>query len=1120
MSLDVREFIGQLRKMDAQLWLENGSLRCSAPPHTLTEELRQELRARKEEIVDFLQAARESTRQSTPEVPVARPEILPLSYAQERLWLLHQIDPSAVYNIPLILRLSGALDEMAVEKALGAIVARHEVLRSTFPARDGMPYQRIGRADALQIERIDLRDLPPEEREARAFELLRTELADPIDPLEGPLLRCRFMALAKGQCLLQITTHHMVFDGWSASLLCQELTDLYRDFTLGRDPTLEPLQLQYVDYVLWHRPWVESQLVERQMAFWKERLRGLPVVAGLPLDRPRPKFQTFRGERQIRVLSPALCRELFELSCRFEVTMFMTLLSAFYALWWRYTGETDLVVGTPVANRRNSVAEKLIGPFLNTLVLRCDLSGDPSFVDLLSRVNEVTLSAYANQDVPFERLVDELKPPRSQSFSPLFQVLVAMHNFPSARVEFPQVEVRGVDVDAGGSKFDLSVYFFDIGRGLWVEGLPGEIHKESRGLAVLVEYNLDLFNRETMGRWLDHFENLVSSLPENPGCRLSRLPILSPEERHRMLVGGNETAREYPRVCVHELFQAQAARTPDRRALADEAGSLTYRELNRRADHLARQIQGLGVAPGSRVAVVLPRTRELGVALLAVWKAGGAYVPLSPEMPERRLRDILEDCRPQLTLISPGARLSLPGVTLEVELTDPGEVELTPSRGDPASMAYLIYTSGSTGKPKGVKVSHLNLVNFLNSMARAPGIQGHDVLLSVTTPAFDIFGLELYLPLLHGACCVLAGTDTTSEASRLMTLMEREHPTMMQATPATWKMLIDGGWKGRTEMVALCGGEAFSSEMAEGLLERCRSVWNMYGPTETTIWSAVGPLAKGRKPALGPPLDNTQLVVLDAEGQPVPVGVEGELYIGGDGVALGYWEREELTAEKFVANPFPELATDRLYRTGDRVRRLPGGEIVFLGRYDHQLKIRGFRVEGGEVESCLRSHRGVRDCAVSVREFGPDDRRLVAHVVPAEGPVPTHQELGEHLRALLPHYMVPSAFEVLEQLPRTHSGKLNRGALAEAPAARLPSSTPFEAAQTETERIIASIWREVLQVNRVGLHDNFFDLGGQSLLLVRVHSRLQEAFERRIPVVQLFEHPTVARLATFLEGAN
>jgi amino acid adenylation domain-containing protein len=914
---------------------------------------------------------------SAPPVAIPRrPDAGPcrLSFGQERIWFFEQLEPGTdVYHVSAAMRLTGPLNLGAMRASVGEILRRHESLRTVFEAVEGVPVQFAVGVNELPIAEIDLRDSPPEAREAEALRLADEEVRRPFDLARGPLLRCAIYRLAEEEHVAVLVMHHIASDGWSLRVLIEDLGALYDAFAAGRPSPLAEPPIQYADFAHWQREWLQGEVLETQLAYWERQLEGAPATSSIPPDFPVLPARTFRGARQSMVLPAGLGERLGELSRQEGVTLFMLLLAAFATLLHRYTGEEDIVVGTPIANRNRVETENLIGFFVNTLVMRADLAGDPSFRELLRRVREVALGAYAHQDLPFERLVLHLRPERDLSLAPLFRVLFALQNAPAGKLELSALSLTPLETGRAVAKFDLFM----------------AMSEDERGLGAAVEYNTDLYEAQTIGRLLEHFRALLESIASDPARPLSSLALLTEAERRALVGQGAPAATAYEReVPVQRLFERQAERVPQNVAVEFGGRRLSYAELNERANRLAHHLRGLGVGPEVLVGVFAERSIEMLTATLAVLKAGGAYVPLDPSYPAERLAFMLEDSRVGVFLAGRDLRDSLPAHPARVVLLDEGSEEvMRESAENPPCvvgadhLAYVIYTSGSTGKPKGVQVSHGALVNFLNSMRAEPGMDGRDALLAVTTLSFDIAGLELYLPLTVGARVVLADGETAADGERLLRLAERGI-TVMQATPTTWRLMLEAGWPEGLRLKALCGGEALPRELAARLVGRSTSLWNMYGPTETTIWSTVYKIEGADAAVLiGRPIANTQVYILDRGLNPVPPGVAGELYIGGDGVARGYLRRPDLTAERFVPDPFGGVPGARLYRTGDLARYRDGGDIECLGRIDQQVKVRGHRIEPGEVETVLARHPSVREAVVIARGEPQADKRLVAYVV-------------------------------------------------------------------------------------------------------------------------------------------
>jgi amino acid adenylation domain-containing protein len=896
----------------------------------------------------------------------------PLSFAQERLWFFEQIEPgTAVYNIANAVRITGPLSLDALHKALNEVLRRHDSLRTVFTSHEDKAVQLVVPLQTLPLPVEDLSGLLAQEREVEAVRLINEESQRPFDLSHGVLLRCRVLRLGEAEHVAVLCTHHIASDGWSMSILTGEIATLYEAFSTGKPSPLPELTVQYADFAEWQRNWLQGKVLDEQLAYWKKQLEGAPRMLDLPTDRPRPPMQTFRGSRQSLSLSPALSHALRELSRESNVTMFMLLLAAFKTLLYRYTGQDDIVVGTPIANRNRAEIENLIGFFVNTLVLRTDLSGEPSFLDLLQRVRETAIGAYAHQDLPFEQLVQEIQPERNLTQSPLFQVLFALQNTPSRTLELSGVTFAPWETDRATAKFDLFLAMSD-----------------SQGLAMALEYNTDLFDEETVRQLLANLKTLLESIAARPRARLSELALLTATEREENLTKWNQTARAYDReLNVATLFEQQVAEGPQRIAVEFEGRQLTYAELNARANQLAHYLRGLGVGPETLVGIATERSLEMLVSVLGVFKAGGAYVPLDPAYPAERLAFMVRDSGISVLLVQETTRERLPVTDAAVVLLDSDWQKIAQQSSDNLeqdatgdNLAYVIYTSGSTGLPKGTQVSHSALLNFLYSMREKPGLTREDVLLAVTTLSFDIAGLELYLPLICGACLVLATREAAADGAWLLQKLEKV--TVMQATPTTWRLMLDAGWQGPLPVKVLCGGEALPRDLAVQLLDRSASLWNMYGPTETTIWSAVHRVDRreGSVP-IGYAIANTQIYLLDKHLEPAPIGVAGELYIGGDGVVRGYWQRIDLTAERFVPDPFSTQAGARMYRTGDLARYRRDGSIEYAGRVDQQVKVHGHRIEPGEIEAVLAEHPAVKEIVVVAANDPLSGKRLVAYVV-------------------------------------------------------------------------------------------------------------------------------------------
>ncbi|WP_404791150.1 amino acid adenylation domain-containing protein [Altericista sp. CCNU0014] len=1044
-----------------------------------------------------------------------RTEPLPLSFAQQRLWFLEQLEPgNASYNLFRAVRLQGVLNHAALEQSLNEIVRRHESLRTCFTVADDKTVQVIAQCQPFVLSIIDLSDIPESQQPAEIRQSAKLEAQQPFDLTQAPLLRATLLQLNPDSQVLFITLHHIIADGWSAGILVRELAVLYdcfcQDISATVDPKLLPeLPIQYADFALWQQHWLQEGRLDPQLAYWQQQLSGdLPLLT-LPTDRSRPAVQTFSGRTQTWQISQSLTASLQQLSQQAGVTLFMTLLAAFKVLLYRYTGQTDVLVGSPIANRNRTEIEGSIGFFVNTLVLRTDLSGNLPFQDLLHRVRETTLGAYTHQDFPFEKSIEVLQPERSLSHSPLFQVMFGLQKDPLQDLALTELNVSVLEIESETARFDLTLSLLET----------------DRGLKGTVEYNTDLFDAATIDRLLGHYESLLKSIVADAQQPIAQISLLSDSERQQVLASWNQTQVDCDAQAeiLPQYIAAQAAKTPDAIALSFTDQHLTYQELDRRANQLARVLQARGVKPEVLVGICVERSLEMVVGLLGILKAGGAYLPLDASYPQERLADLIESARPQFLLAQESCQNCLPATAVPIVCLDRDRLEIAQQPNtnpqvtlSPEHLAYVLYTSGSTGKPKGVEIPHRALTNFLHSMRSKPGLTSQDTLLAVTTLSFDIAALELFLPLTVGARVAIAPRETVMDGVQLRALLQQSGATVMQATPATWQLLLNAGWQGDPNLKILCGGEALSSQLAQALVQRSASLWNLYGPTETTIWSLLSCISDGEIAAgsesihIGRPIANTQIYVLDEQLQPLPIGIPGELYIGGDGVARGYRHQPDLTAERFIPNPFQPA--DRLYKTGDRVRYRPDGNLEFLGRSDYQVKVRGFRVELGEVEATLGQHPAVQSAIALAQED-----RLVAYVAATEASY-SGCELQGWLQQKLPSYMVPSAILVLPAFPLTPNGKVDRQTLRQLQLVDRP--TADSNSHTPTVELLLSIWSQVLELEQIGLNDNFFALGGHSLLATQLISRIRAVFAVELPLQRLFETPTIAGLANYLEAPH
>lgn len=1033
----------------------------------------------------------------------------PLSFAQEQLWFLDQLVPdSPAYNIVDVIDLGETYDALALKRAVNELVRRHEILRSAFVNVDGRVMQVDFVVAEAEITEVDLSSLPEEERPRAWSALVREEGRKLFDLAQVPLLRLNAVHFSSREHKVLVTIHHIIADEWSMEIIQSELKDLYEAYKLGNSPDLAPLPIQYADFASWQRQALQGELLEKQVAYWKNELAGAPTILELPTDKPRPLHQSFRGATEIFRIPKTVLDRLQSLAREEQATIFMVLEAAFAALLHRYTQQNDILVGTPISGRTHTETQQLIGCFLNSIVLRAQFSDHETFRSLLHQVRSRALGAYAHPDLPVERLVSEITPDRDLSRTPLFQVMFILHS----RGGVSQVsKVSGNhELGTGTSKVDLTL-------------CCGETDD---GLEALFEYSTDLFERETILRLCHGYATLLEALVSDPERNIAQVELLSDADRRKLLFDWNETQVAYPRdVCLHRLVERQAALTPGKVAVVFDEQSLTYTELDRKSNQLAYHLRDLGVGPDVLVGLCVERSLDMVVALLGIMKAGGAYVPLDPSFPPDRLAYMVEDSEMRVLVTHRDLDAQLGARPPAICRLDRDAARIAAARSDSLPqaeltsehLAYVLYTSGSTGKPKGVAIAHRAIVNFLLSMQREPGMHADDTLLAVTTLSFDIAGLELYLPLISGAKVVIASRADAIDPQRLIAHLSRHECTMMQATPATWRALVEVGYEGSPKLRVLCGGEAMPPDLMRALLPRCAELWNMYGPTETTVWSTMQRITSDDRPAaIGKPIANTQVYVLDAQRNLVSPGVVGELYIGGDGLARGYLNRPELTRERFIDNPF--VRKGRLYRTGDLARFRPDGRLDCLGRTDHQVKLRGYRIELGEIEAVVVRHRAVRQAVVVAREDVVGDKRLVAYVVSDDASRDFVEQLRTSLVAALPEYMVPAHIVTLDALPLTPNGKVDRKALP-APSLDTTSARRFVAPRNETEQSLAAIWSEVLNVGHIGAHDDFFQLGGHSLLVLRVLARIQDVFQINLPAQRMFEKPTLAALAAVLGEA-
>ncbi|MEB3279240.1 MAG: amino acid adenylation domain-containing protein [Lyngbya sp.] len=1113
--MKVVEFLSYLNSLEIKLWLEEEKLRYQAPKGAMTPEIKQEIGTRKPEILAFLKQAKATSKSAELAIkPMPRDNKMPLSFAQQRLWFLHQLSPdSQSYNMLDALRLEGVLDIVALENSLSELVRRHEILRTTFPTVDGEAIQQIADPTPLTLPIQDLQGVSAAEQMAQIQHRVKSLAAKSFDLVSEPPVQFALLKLSSAEHVLLLKMHHIIYDGWSLNIFFGELSQLYAAFSQGLPSPLPELSIQYADFALWQRQWLTGEVLERQLNYWQEQLGGVPPVLELPSDRPRPPVQTFRGGAECFQIDRNLAQRLKQLSQESETTLFMTLLAAFFVTISRYSGQSDLVVGSPIANRNNKSVEGLMGFFANTLALRAKLSDNLSFKDFLAQVRQTTLSAYAHQDLPFEMLVEKLKLERDLSRNPLVQVMFSLQNASRSEGGLSGLAMESmplpVDVKA---RFDLEVIIWEI-----PEGLEG-----------VWSYSTDLFDGATITRMGQHFETVLNAIVANPEVRVPEIPLLSPVERHQLLVEWNKTRSDYPQYqCIHKLFEEQVERTPDSVAVVYSGQQITYSELNDRANQLARYLQSLEIKLEDKIGICIERSPLMVIAILAILKAGGAYVPLDPAYPSERLAFMIKDVKCPIILTQKDLSEKLPvhssqqviDIHSKWESIAQYSTENLVNKATPNNLAYIIYTSGSTGKPKGIEVPHRSIMGFMFGVDYIR-LDADQIWLQHSSISWDALTLELWTSLLFGGLCVLY-PGKISTPDELSTIIKEQGVNTLWLTCALFHLIIDTipeSLLGVKQL--LIGGEALSIDhvnRALALLPETQII-NGYGPSECTVFTCCYPIPKKldknfNSIPIGKPIGDRKVYLLDHNLQPVPVGVYGEIYVGGASVARGYLNQLNLTREKFMANPF--IAGEILYKTGDLARYLPDGNLEFLGRIDNQVKIRGFRIELGEIEAVLNQHDNVQVSCVIVREDTPGDKRLVAYIVPQKQAKTTTSELRKFIANKLPKYMVPNAFVLLESLPLNANGKVDRRALK--PPSNISNSDRFIDARNQLELQLVQMWSKVLKVDQIGVKDNFFELGGHSLLASYLITQIKQQFGKEIPLITLFQNPTIEQLARIIQ---
>jgi amino acid adenylation domain-containing protein len=1128
----IEEFLSHLANLDIKLWvettdkntlLEEVRLRCNSPKGALTSDIRAQLAERKAEVIQFLQQGTlESNSTDETITPVPRDRDLPLSFAQARLWFLNQLeDESGNHSIPMSLRLFGSLNIPALEMAVQEIVQRHEALRTNFQLINDTPLQVISHNINLYIPLIDLQHLSEAQQSQEVEYLANKDFETSFDLSNDLLLRATLLRLGEQSHVLLVTTHHIVSDGWSMGIFVRELSTLYEAFCAGKPSPLPPLPIQYADFAYWQREWLSGDILQKQLNYWKQQLAGASPLLELPTDRPRPSIQTERGSFEEFELSQELTTKLKTLSQESGVTLFMTLLAAFVTLLSRYSGQEDIVIGSLIANRNRSAIESLIGFFVNVLALRTQLQGNPTFVELLERVQKMTLAAYDHQDLPFEKLVEELHPERSLSHAPLYQVMFVLQNASNQELELP----------------GLTISPFEIGEVMAKDDLLLSMEETDTGLKGGLVYKSDLFDPATIQRMVQHFQNLLENIVANPQQHIHQLPLLNSTEQNQLLLDWNQTTADYPEEqTFHQLFEAQVARTPEAIAVVFQDQQLTYQQLNTHANIWARHLVEQGVQAETIVALICDRNIDFLTAMLAVFKAGGAYLPLNPHHPPERLHQVLSQSQVPLVLtsscwaskVSPIINdLDTPPQLLYLDPLDSlaKESENLPVRCSPDNLAYVIYTSGSTGQPKGAMLEHRGMLNHLYAKITDLQLSATDVIAQTAAQTFDISIWQFLSALLVGGRVEIVPSETTADPAELLPLIQHQQVSILEIVPSLLRMMLqhidqDGNTKPNLPELRwiLLTGETLPPQLCRQWFQHYPTIpmMNAYGPTECSDDVTHYPIYQAPEEAvlnlpIGRPISNTQLYILDNHLQPVPIGVAGELYVGGAGVGRGYLNNQAITQQTFIDSKL----NSKLYKTGDKARYLADGNIEFLGRIDYQVKIRGFRIELGEIEAVLRQNPQLQDAVVNMWEDQPGNQHLVAYVVPNVEISITSNQVRDFLKDKLPDYMVPSAVVLLEKMPLTPNGKIDRRSLP-VPDIQSSLTANFVAPRNPTQEVIAGLWSEVLNLQQIGIHDNFFELGGHSLLGTQIISRLRSLFQIDIPLRRLFESPTIAELSEFI----
>jgi len=1139
---DIKPILSQLEQLNINLWVEEERLLYSAPTGAMTPEIRQTIKENKPEIITLLieknQTAQQTIfpmdnntdiqakianlspekkelllrrlaeKQLTQENKIVRNNdcnSYPASFTQTRFWFLNQLEPdSPVYNMPKALKFSQELKIENIKQALNQIITRHETLRTTFRSENGELKQIIAENWSLELPIINL-------TEEDNFEKLATEIIEkPFNLAQDLMLRATLFRLANNEYILLLVNHHIISDGWSSKIIIKELLTCYETLEKRTTNTLPELPIQYGDFARWQKKQFEQRLYKKQLEYWKEKLSGQLPILNLPTDKKRPLIPSYQGKSISFLLNNEIQKKLKQISQQEKVTLSMLLLAAFQVLLYRYTGQEDIIIGSPIAGRKKLETENLIGCFLNTLALRNQLNSNLSFRQFLQQVKQVSLEAYENQDLPFEKLIEELQPDRNLSQSPIFQVMFNFLNTPeNSSLNCPSFKER-INLKQNRALFDLTLY----------------VRQKQAGIEITFEYSTDLFESATIERMTRHFQMLLRGIINNPDEKISHLPLLTQAEKQQILIDWNNTTTAYPKdKCIHQLFEEQVAKTPNKIAVVFEEQQLTYSQLNEKANQLAHYLQKLGVKPETLVGICVERSLEMIIGILGILKAGGAYVPLDPNYPQERLQFMLEDAQISVLLTAEKSEdklLSYPGKIVctdtEWDKIEPESKENLKSAVCSQNLAYVIYTSGSTGKPKGVLVKHKS-VNRLVKNTNYINIHPSAKIAQIANTSFDAATFEIWGALLNGAKLVIFPKETILQLELFIEqLKEKELDTIFITTALFNQIASIHPQAFNTFKYVLFGGEKVEPKWVKEIIEKGKpeNLIHVYGPTENTTFSTWYPVNNVAKNAdnlpIGKPISNTKIYILDTNLQPTPIGVVGELYLTGDGVTRGYLNRPELTAEKFIDNPF---GAGKLYKTGDLARYLPDGNIEFIGRIDNQVKIRGYRLELGEIETILNQHLEVKEAVVIVREDTPDNKNLLAYIVAKSQP-PTISELRSFLATKLPEYMIPNGFVFLEKLPLTPNGKIDRKALPLPDTTRQELETNYLAPRNELEIKLTQIWEEVLGIKGIGITDNFFELGGHSLLSVKLLSEIEKTFNQKLPLTVLFQLTNIEQQAKLI----